>query len=609
MGHIALSGAEAAEKQLQGLEGFAKKNEKAFKAAGIAMTAAGAAITGALAFATKAALDEQIGINRLDVALKNAGQSYANLKGEIEASLAATQAKTNYDDGEQREALVALIGVTGTYQGALEQLRIATDLAAAKNMDLTSAATLVGRVTTGNTELLSRYGIQVKEGASATEILADMQTRFAGAAAGAANPLTQLKNTVADLAEDIGSALIPVLRSGVDYIKPVLVQVRDWIKANPELTKGIVVLGGTLSILMGTVIGPMFILIPKLVKDFIAFQKSILAVKLITVEYTIIALAAVVAMYAMLNLVRSIKSGLSGGEWATEGSIFDAIKRDVGSLISKIGELLPASNAAIEEATSQGKTAFDNLAAGIGGTTQKLEEFNTKAQETRDAERRLAMDFTALWQNLTYGETKAGQLNLTMEDVYTTLYKLGYGVEDIGKVFEKYQGRQDAVNQVLQEYGLTAEQVAKMVGKLREETDKQTESILRQADATNKAKQAALPGGLFMTPWGVIVAKGERALGPGAPGQQPEYIGGQGLTGKFYAQGGPIEEPTLLTRLRDMKPYAVAGESGPERVVAGRGGGVVITGNNFYVRKDSDIDKIAEAIVGKIRLQQGLRGI
>lgn len=621
VGTIALQGAEAAEKQLQGIEAFAKKNEKTFKVMGAAMTGAGLAITGALAFATKSALDEEIGINRLNVALRNTGTSYANLKDEIEAAIQATQRKTNYSDGEQREALAQLVSVTGTYTGALHQLQIATDLAAAKNMDLNTAAMLVGRAATGNTQLLSRYGIVVKEGATSTEVLAMMQERFAGAAQGAVNPLTQLKNELGDIAEDVGAVLVPVLRSAVDFIKPVIAQVRDWIKANPDLTKGIVVLAGTLGILMGTVIGPLLLTLPKLVAGFMSVRTAVLAVHASTILWTVVSLAAIAAIYGIINLVRSFKGeayvGTSFGD-----TVFGQIKQDIGALMGKLGELLPASDAAITETTNNAQAGFDGMAESVGGATTALDTFNQKAQETRDAERRLAMDFTDLWRKLTYSDTAAGKLNLTMEDVYEALHKMGAGVEVVASIFDKYQFRQDAVNQVLQEYGWTVEQVAKLVGKLTEATEKQTVALKKQADAAREAAAAsggttvsqqqrneAARLGLSVTPWGTIIGPGERALGPGPEGQRPEYIGGRGLTGRLYANGGPIEEPTLLTRLRDMKPYAIAGENGPERVVSGRGGGVVVTGNIFNVRKESDIDRIAEALVGKIRLQQGLRGI
>ncbi len=50
-------------------------------------------------------------------------------------------------------------------------------------------------------------------------------------------------------------------------------------------------------------------------------------------------------------------------------------------------------------------------------------------------------------------------------------------------------------------------------------------------------------------------------------------------------------------------------EKRPERIVGegGMGASVLVTGNTFNVRAESDIDKIANALVSKIRLKTGVR--
>jgi len=244
-----------------------KKVQTTLTQTGKMMTGIGASITAALGLATNAAIKEQTNINRLSNALKNVGINYDKLSEQIESNLAARQAETNYGDTEQRDALVELIGITGTYTGALEQLQLATDLAAAKDMDLTAAATLVGRAAIGNTDLLSRYGIVVEKGATTTEVLADMQERFAGSAKAAINPITQLKNDLGDLVEDIGGKLVPVLQNIVDSIRPVIENIRKWINDNPELTGTIVKVVGAIGILFST-LGPLLIMLPMLAAGF-----------------------------------------------------------------------------------------------------------------------------------------------------------------------------------------------------------------------------------------------------------------------------------------------------------------------------------------------------
>lgn len=223
-----------------------KSLQKDMTQIGKGMLAFGATTTAALGLATNAAMEEQIGINQLSQALDNVGVSYDSLSSEIENTLAATQKLSNFGDGEQRAALAEIVSITGTYEGALEQLQVAVDLAAAKNMDLTAAATLVGKAMAGETGTLSRYGIVLQEGATQTEIMAQLQDRFAGSAEAAINPLTQLKNSFGDLVEDIGTALVPVLKEIVNYIIPVIDKVREWMEENPELSKTLIIVGGAL---------------------------------------------------------------------------------------------------------------------------------------------------------------------------------------------------------------------------------------------------------------------------------------------------------------------------------------------------------------------------
>ncbi len=83
---------------------------------------------------------------------------------------------------------------------------------------------------------------------------------------------------------------------------------------------------------------------------------------------------------------------------------------------------------------------------------------------------------------------------------------------------------------------------------------------------------------------------------------------GLGLGGSIrpYSTGGPILEPTLLYGLRSQKPYAIAGESGPEYVSPGGGGDINITGT-FYIREEADISKVAREL-HRLRLRKGNMG-
>jgi len=210
---------------------------------GIGMMAAGGAIVAGMGMAVKAANAERIGISRLEAQLKNVGVSYDDVKGSLEDVISATQYKTGIADDEQRIALGELVMITGDYQRSLDLMPLALDLAAAKEMDLGTAAEVVGRVAVGNTTILKRYGIELKEGATAAEALAEMQSKVGGTAEATRDPMKVLGAQIGDLKEAIGTALLPVVTKWLDKLTLIIKNVQIWAEANPTLIKTIAAVG------------------------------------------------------------------------------------------------------------------------------------------------------------------------------------------------------------------------------------------------------------------------------------------------------------------------------------------------------------------------------
>ncbi len=184
--------------------------------AGLAAGAAAVAgLAAGLAVCVQAAAEEQVGIAKLGAAVTASGGNWDEASVAIEAYLVAQTKRAALDDGAGREALSRLTTATGSYQKAMELLPIAMDLAAAKGIDLATASELVGKVANGNTAILSRYGITLEEGATATEALAAMQKTFGGQAEAYGNTMAgqQAKIGIAfgNLKETIGAALLPVV--------------------------------------------------------------------------------------------------------------------------------------------------------------------------------------------------------------------------------------------------------------------------------------------------------------------------------------------------------------------------------------------------------------
>lgn len=206
----------------------------------VAAGLAGAAVSGAVALgkalwdAGKAAAEEEVGVARLGAAVTASGADWGAAQTAIESYLAAQQARVALDDGEGRDALTRLTTTTGNYKQAMDLLPLAIDLAAAKQIPLATAAELVGKVAEGNTGVLSRYGIVLGEGASATDALAAMQQKFAGqgeAFAGTFEGQQQRMGiALGNLKETIGAAVLPIFTKLAEGAADLATRALPWIE-------------------------------------------------------------------------------------------------------------------------------------------------------------------------------------------------------------------------------------------------------------------------------------------------------------------------------------------------------------------------------------------
>lgn len=146
---------------------------------------------------------------RLEKAVENTGISYANVQDEINATARAMQDATVVGDEDFAAILAELITTSNDYEASLRNVSVVADLAAAKNLEFRSAAQLVGRAMVGQTSTLTRYGIVIKEGEDAMEVL---RRQFAGFSANEATTFAgqvkQLNNEWGDFKQAVGDAMI-----------------------------------------------------------------------------------------------------------------------------------------------------------------------------------------------------------------------------------------------------------------------------------------------------------------------------------------------------------------------------------------------------------------
>lgn len=192
-----------------------------------------AATTGAIVAvgrALKSTIDAAAESNRiykqLEVAVNNAGQSYARVEPAIRRYTNRLQETT----GESDENIAIALRLASTYGAklpdAMKITEAALDLAVGRQVDLKAAVDLVGRAFAGETGTLKRYGIIIEEGGTKAEkfqrVLEAINESVGGAAAARidtyAGRVERLAQKWGDLTENIGKPLVRDLSVMLDQL-------------------------------------------------------------------------------------------------------------------------------------------------------------------------------------------------------------------------------------------------------------------------------------------------------------------------------------------------------------------------------------------------------
>jgi hypothetical protein len=127
----------------------------------------------------EAAAESQAAWARVSAAVNNTGVSFRNVQGDLKETFAKVAEGTRFSEMQVSDAFATVLNVTNDYSGSLKNLTLIQNLAIAKQIDLNTAATIVGKAMEGQTTLLKRYGIIIKDGADAIEELNKRMKGFA----------------------------------------------------------------------------------------------------------------------------------------------------------------------------------------------------------------------------------------------------------------------------------------------------------------------------------------------------------------------------------------------------------------------------------------------
>lgn len=160
----------------------------------------------------------------------------------LNAQAAALQKTTKFAD-EQVIAAQASLAMFTKDEEQLKQLTKATlDFAAAKGIDLVSAANIVGKSFGGEVSMLGRYGVATEGATGSTERLASildgLGARFGGQAEAQAQTfsgtLTRVKNAADNMMESFGDVIVrnPVVITAMKMLAGAFDDLGSWVQKN-----------------------------------------------------------------------------------------------------------------------------------------------------------------------------------------------------------------------------------------------------------------------------------------------------------------------------------------------------------------------------------------
>ena len=235
-------GSKAAQKDIartaKTIDAFNKKIVKSYAIAGAAVAAFGIKLA---KDAVQGAMEDQKQQAALAIALRNtAGATDAAIAANVKY-LDSLELQVAIDNEQLIPALQKLVTATGNLGEAQALLSLATDVSAASGKDLASVSTALSRAVGGNFTALKKLGLPLDENAIKTgnlkKLLEDLAKVSAGQAAAAANTfegkMEKLRLTIAQTADKVGYALIPVIEEYATYIiSDIIPAIDKWVEAN-----------------------------------------------------------------------------------------------------------------------------------------------------------------------------------------------------------------------------------------------------------------------------------------------------------------------------------------------------------------------------------------
>jgi hypothetical protein len=231
-------GISKAINEFKNLEGAGKKAQFAIKKAAVPAAAALAGLAVVLTDAVKGAMEDTAAQSELARQLRVTTRANDAQIASVEEWISTQGRLLGVTDDDLRPALAGLVRATSSVSEAQKLASAAMDLAAQKNVSLSTASKVLEKAYGGNLTALAKlapeYRQMIKDGASFEDVMYAIGQATGGAAATAANTaqgqFKRLGIALDETKESIGAALLPA----VEAVLPYLQKFGAWAQDNPQ---------------------------------------------------------------------------------------------------------------------------------------------------------------------------------------------------------------------------------------------------------------------------------------------------------------------------------------------------------------------------------------
>jgi TP901 family phage tail tape measure protein len=309
---------ETVKADQQSMTGFAMRHSDEIQNLGKNFLIAGAAITAALTAITIQAanagdkFDEMSAKTGISTEILSTLKLAADKSGTSIESVAqgmkflASEMLATSTAGDKSKTVLGALGISATdADGKLRPMNdVLFDVAEKfKGMEdgavkVKLAVALFGRAGMDMIPILNLGSNGLKENEEAARKLGiEWSGPSTKAAAAFDDAMKDLKAAGTGLSKTIGEALMPIIKDLVEKVTAVVVKVREWAEAHPELAKGITILIGSLGLMM-TTLGTTLIAVVKLSQAILIMKTT----SALPIYITIVLVGAALATAGLLKL-------------------------------------------------------------------------------------------------------------------------------------------------------------------------------------------------------------------------------------------------------------------------------------------------------------------